>query len=153
KPSATQAEKTHDPLALIAWDLKSNDPAAQQDALARINDILANDPHEIRKGLPLWLNGLIHLKQFDTIENLAMRGLFAAPSDSYGVADMELARLKSLMAQRRYDEALPMAKAYYNVCALKDTEQAITLMAEVLANTRAKDDPNIVRKFKQQQAA
>jgi tetratricopeptide (TPR) repeat protein len=136
----------------IAADLGSGNNARIEQAIKMLDGLSAANERDVRRYLrPKWLKPLIALKRYDEIETLASTELQNLANDSACCSAMQCCRVEALLAAGKYEEALVAAKAYYNVATLAETERAINLFAEALAHTRGKDDPEIVRRFKQQQ--
>jgi tetratricopeptide (TPR) repeat protein len=141
-------------VSAIAADLNSNDPAVWQDGLARLHDLAGHRPRVVlfnfyHHGFKAMLaRGLD-----DDIEKLAVQAIDAAPRSSTQIAQMQECRVRALLAQGKYDQALSAAKAYYNVCILDDTGIAIDLLDQAMQQTLATSDPAIILRFKRQQDA
>jgi tetratricopeptide (TPR) repeat protein len=136
----------------IAADLGSDNNARIDQAIKLLDGLSAANERDVRRYLrPKWLKPLIALKRYDEIETLASTELQNLANDAACCSAMQCCRVEALLAAGKYEEALVAAKAYYNVATLAETERAINLFAQALAHTRGKDDPEIVRRFKQQQ--
>jgi len=82
----------------------------------------------------------------------SLEQVFKWPDNTKGVAFAQADRAKALLAAGKPQEALAAAKGYYNVCLLKDSANAINLVALCLAAARP-DDKGIVKRFRAQQLA
>lgn len=88
----------------------------------------------------------------EEVEPLAIEGILKFAVSGETIAAFELARVRSFTAQRKFDDALAAAKAYYNLVRLKDTSKAITVVSAALGEAHP-DDPDIAARFKAQQMA
>lgn len=150
----------------IAKDLKGQNNDLQQRAVDTLQKtsfselvdpagdrIVSNEPTWCRRNLrPAVFQALLDLQQYDLLQKLAAKAL------SDGRYPVEIDRVqfelvKTLLAADKFDQALPAAKTYYNVCSLQQTSTATALLAEALLNGPGQKDPTIVKRFKDQQAA
>lgn len=145
--------------ALLAEQLASPDKAAQDKALDRVKELLADKadddddrPRPKVKVNANWLKSLMKVKRYDDAEALARTGILRQPGDSGNIANFQKYVAQALLAEGKNEQALSAAKGYYNVCPMKSSSDAIELIAVCLINARS-DDRGIARKFKTQQVA
>jgi hypothetical protein len=163
--TANVAGATHvDQGKQIASDLSSKDPAVRDKALEILRLTVITDPksdkakakatrwcrHYLEKN---WLKPLLALKEYDLIQDLVTVGLVYEQDDTAGVDSIQHCLVETLLDSGKYDDALIAAKSYYNVCLLENSGAASDLIVEALANSRTKQDPSVVRRFKLQQLA
>jgi len=98
------------------------------------------------------LQVLVECKMCAQADEMAMRLIFFDPFHTDSVAALEKLRAKALLGENKPVEALAAAKGYYYTALLKDTGDAIDMMAICLIKARP-DDPGIGRRFKKQQVA
>jgi len=129
--------------------LESDDPAQVQEGIAGVGDWAAKSPAG-RRGQILQL--LVDTKHFAEAENMGLEFARLTPNNGTGLSGIQKMRTQSLLAQGKNKEALSASRAYFNVCRLKETSEAITLIGTCLAAVYP-NDPGIVQRFTRQQLA
>ncbi|HSI14600.1 MAG TPA: hypothetical protein VK961_21290 [Chthoniobacter sp.] len=156
-PPSTKPAKPKSESAILAEQLASEDGAVQQQALDKVKEVLAKPPVMDDDGKPrpqmqvdvLWVRSLIKVRRYEDAESLALAGILRKP-DGMWVAAFQKARSQALLAAGKHDAALSAAKAYYNVCQMKDTAAAIDQIGLCLINARP-TEKGLATKFKTQQ--
>jgi hypothetical protein len=116
------------------------------------NRIFPDEPGACRYILrPTVAAALLALHESDLIHDLATQGL-SDGIDAGAEDDIQAVLVNTLLSTGKFDEALPAAKTYYNICKLENTSKAIDLVAEALLNGPGRKDPSIVTRFKSEQA-
>jgi hypothetical protein len=139
---------------LVAKDLLSPDEAVRTKALSDIRQMIA-DARSGKRKLAFnnrWVLNLHKTKQYEAAAELSVHGITMRPEQSAGVSRLQSYRVKALIAAGKADVALVEAKAFYNVCMMKDTEMAIELLAGALQTARP-NEKGIGGKFIAQQVA
>jgi tetratricopeptide (TPR) repeat protein len=95
---------------------------------------------------------LIQVKRYDDAEQMAVDLILCDPGSTAFVANAEKMRAKAFLAQGRGSEALSAARSYYDLATLKDSSDAVNVIALCLAMDKP-DDPTIAKRFKAQQIA
>lgn len=134
----------------IIADLQSGDDARVASALAGIQAYITRHGG-VRAEVPT-LQILIDAKRYSDLNTIALAQIMKAADYTPGVAAMEKLRAQAFLAGGDSASALSTAKAYYNVCALKDTADAIDVVSLALAAAHPEDSA-IVERFKDQQVA
>jgi hypothetical protein len=129
---------------------KAQSPSDKQDALDidGIWRLAALKPRAMADHLPGWLPLLMGDHKFADVEGLSLLAIVENAWDTSTVCAYQEARVRALLAEGRYEQALPEAKAYYNVAALSQTSIAVDLVALALAKTAG---PAAAEQFKDQQ--
>lgn len=99
-----------------------------------------------------WIKPLMDVGMYDEAMELSLAGTLSQPQRTGQVTYFARTRVMALLEQGKADAALRAAKAYYDVALLKQTEDAIDLLAEALL-TANPDDSEIVARLHRQQAA
>jgi hypothetical protein len=145
---------------LLEWKVKAllqaNKPKEAADALL---DAIAKDQKEGKgqvgkkvEQYHVFCQALIAQKAYDQAIAVAKVGIIEIPNYTDGIALMQKSRADALLAEHKAAEALAAAKAYYNVCPLKDTVAAIDLLGQCLSAAHP-DDKTVVNTLRKQQAA
>lgn len=152
RPSANTPAKSAE--QTIADDYNSGKPDLYSQADRLLDDIITSAPRKIRCEMQgRWLTPMLRAKAYDQIEKASLTGILDSQQDTVAVSGLQSARVQAFMAAGKYDKALDAAKAYFNVCQTDETEAAVNFLIDALANTRARQDLDIVRRFKLQQTA
>jgi tetratricopeptide (TPR) repeat protein len=93
---------------------------------------------------------LIDLKRYDDAESVGVDLILQDVPDTNFFGAVERLRAQAFLAQHKYPEALSAARSYYDVASLKDSSDAINLVALALVFGKS-DDPTAAKRFKQQQ--
>lgn len=146
-PLTDQAERSRVKEELASGDNDRVNAAVQE---VKNSALGTNDPRKRQRPQDLQL--LIGAEKNDEAQAIAMEGIMANLStNAYYVGQFQAVRAKALLADKKPQEALAAAKAYYNVCAMRSNDDAIKLVAQCLAAARP-DDQDIVERFQREQA-
>jgi tetratricopeptide (TPR) repeat protein len=132
--------------AEILADLKSDDPQTVSAGMAELRDIAAKAKDHREKPVQL----LMDLKRYDDAESVGIDLILQEVIDTNFFGAVERLRAQAFLAQHKYPEALSAARSYYDVASLKDSSDAINLVALALVFGKP-DDPTAAKRFKQQQ--
>ena len=136
--------------AALSARIGGGDPAEVDAAVKDLRELAVKRPAVIG---PATIPALMRAGRYDDVDALARDSLIARAPDTGAVAQLTRARMRAMTALGRHDEALALAKAYYDVAPMDKTDEAIGFVAEGLANARGRDDPGVVARFKAQQVA
>jgi len=134
--------------------LRKNDTFEVHQALNNALGFLSDAKNSQRaiERIPGWLRTLMGEKRFDEVEEFTIAVINAHPTDLRLIELCQQARIRAKLMQNKPQEALPLAKGFYNVCAMPDTSKAIEIIAECLYDISADDDPaGAVKRFKLEQ--
>jgi len=95
-----------------------------------------------------WLPALMNYRRYQEAADLSIGAVMQRPGIE-AIAPLLEFRAKALMALYKPREALAAAKSYYNVCALKDTGNALDLIEQCLKP----DNNDAVIRFRAEQEA
>ena len=98
-----------------------------------------------------WRPALQKQKREGDIAELAWMGVMSRPHDTKWVTDLLRWRIESLQREGRHEEALTEAVRLFNVCMLKDVDEALVLVNNELSATRS-DGGSVGEQFRQEQA-
>ena len=149
KPIIPQPLTTTERQAL-ATSLASNDAAVRKAALDTLFDRMKATPYG-RDRAEL-LSVVVDAKRYADADDLALKMIFFAPANVATLGRMQELRANSFLASGEPAKALSAAKSYYAVCEMKETQSAIALVGECLAQVHP-DDVNIVDRLRAQQTA
>jgi tetratricopeptide (TPR) repeat protein len=146
--------QTSQPALPTEAEVGSRDPTVRKKAILALRNRLNNGPRAVtteiyNRRLPDYLQ---EVGEFEAAAEVSLRCINAQPDRIERAEYFLAARAKALLAAKNYQEALPAAKSYYNVCLIKTTPKAIELVAQALAAAHP-DDPGLPRRFKLQQLA
>jgi tetratricopeptide (TPR) repeat protein len=130
----------------ILADLKSGDPQTVSAGMAELRDIAANMRDHREKPVQL----LMDVKRYGDAETVAADLIVQDLPDTSFFSALEKLRAQAFLAQHKYAEALSAARSYYDVASLKDSSDAINLVALALVFGKP-DDPTAAKRFKKQQ--
>jgi tetratricopeptide (TPR) repeat protein len=130
----------------ILADLKSGDPQTVSAGMAELRDIAAKAKDHREKPVQM----LIDLKRYDDAESVGVDPILQDVTDTNFFGAVERLRAQAFLAQHKYPEALAAARSYYDVASLKDTTEAINLVALALVFGKP-DDPTAAKRFRKQQ--
>jgi tetratricopeptide (TPR) repeat protein len=114
--------------------------------MAELRDIAAKAKDHREKPVQM----LIDLKRYDDAESVGVDPILQDVTDTNFFGAVERLRAQAFLAQHKYPEALSAARSYYDVASLKDSSDAINLVALALVFGKP-DDPTAAKRFKQQQ--
>jgi len=129
-------------------DLSSSDPAIQRKALDQVEQYSVNNTRALSLGLPVWSESLLATKQYEEIARLGLPAILDRSFDPTPVQVAQRLRVVATIQQGKYAEALPLAKSYYNVVILRNSGDAINLLAQILTQTNS---PAVAAEFVKQQ--
>jgi tetratricopeptide (TPR) repeat protein len=146
-------------------------PSAGQQAIKELADKIASNDAAVRTGAveelrrqmehpgnimgPLsqqYLPALLKAGRNQEAADFAMQAILTAPQEAGMLEGLHKQRIKALLALNRPDETLSEAKSLYNVCTMKRTGDALTLVAQCLQAVHP-EDKTIAERFKLQQVA
>jgi len=137
----------------LARQLQNAEPEDREPAVLSLRQLAKEQPHDLASELPDCLESLLHAGLQDDVLELSRVAILAAPHAMPAVSKDQRARVLALLAQHNDEQALMEAKCNYNLSILKDTDEAINLIAEALNRTRGGNDPQIGKRLKEQQLA
>jgi tetratricopeptide (TPR) repeat protein len=144
RPRRPDIWESHRPEILA--DLKSGDPQTVSAGIAELRDIAAKARDHREKPVQM----LIDLKRYDDAESVGVDLILQDVPDTNFFGAVERLRAQAFLAQHKYPEALSAARSYYDVASLKDSSEAINLVALALVFGKP-DDPTAAKRFKKQQ--
>lgn len=127
RAGVSESELVHE----IRSQLKS-DPAATID---RLNESL--------------MAQLLQHKEYAAVEEFAVAGTLALPADTWRIEQLQKHRIRALLEERRFPEALRAAKGLFNACGMGFVKEELPLLCECLAAAHP-DDRGLVPRFKRQ---
>jgi hypothetical protein len=137
----------------VADYIRSGDLAQRQAAATFISERFKKKPLATQMTfMAAWVKPLMDTKMYDEVAELSRAGILSVPHRTAAVSGYAHARVEALLDEKKSDEALAAAKAYYDVCLLKQTQDAMDLLAEALATARPTDS-TIVHRMRRQQTA
>ena len=137
-----------DPFTLL---LRSDDAAQQQKGVEGIKALFAHNPGAaIGKFKAEWLSLLLTTQHYQDVLDLSIVVSLNSASDMQVLEQVQRARVKSLIALGKQEEALANAKSYFNVSSMKGTAEAIMAVVQCL-NINPTSDNNRLERFKAQQ--
>lgn len=137
-------------------DFRSGDRERINEAMGVLRETMRNNGRWCRDYFTShWLEPLLEIKEYGLIDEIIAEGLSNPKeySDTGRLVSFQYGIVTYLLAAGRKEEALSAAKVYYNICRIEEAQRAVDLCAEVLANTRLAEDPEVVRRFRKQQEA
>ena len=152
-PHVLAADKTQklDPRP-IQLQILSGDPAVAKAAVRQIREILEKDSLDGCRALAdVWAGSLRLAGMSAAAEELLLDAMPIAARDPGGaqLSRVLKARVDLLLEAQRYDEAVEAAKAFYNVCPMSNTWEAIEILATCLA--KRPDGENSAARFRMEQ--
>ena len=162
-PAVPASQPSTNPVTLkieaITGQLESGEAAQVDSAVGIIKDMVKVrvDPHAgsaarsaARKAFSeRWSDKLLTLKRYDDVELIALT-ILITQADQSTIAAVQKLRMRAFHAAGKEEQALGVAKSYYNACGFKETSDAVALVVTALAHAR---DGDTVRRFRAQQAA
>jgi len=146
-PLTDQAERSR-----VKEELASGDNDRVNAAVQEVKNSALGTSDTRKRQRPQDLQLLIAAGKTDEAQSIAMDGIMAnIATNSYAVGGFQAIRAKALLADKKNDEALAAAKAYYNVCAMRSNDDAIKVVTQCLAAAHP-DDQDIVERFKREQS-
>lgn len=136
----------------ILQKIASDDAAVRHSVIEYFKDRLNSQPSRVIELRSQVFKALLTNKHYDEALDLANYAIFAVPHDARSVETFQQAKVKSLLAAGKTEEALSNAKSLFNVATMAGTSEAILLVAECLNAARPKDK-DIFNKFREEQMA
>jgi hypothetical protein len=137
----------------IGQDLISPDTSTQEKGIAGLKKLMDSEP---LRAAPLLrersIKALMDTQHYQEIDELCLKAILAAPSDTASVETLQLARLRANLAAGKPERAVQQAKGLYNVSSMATTNAAMLVMAECL-NAAFPEDLGVVERFETQQVA
>jgi tetratricopeptide (TPR) repeat protein len=135
----------------LAESLKSPDDTIVMKATQEIQSFLESDPDgTIGYFRKYWIDALASTSRFDLAEEMALRGILAAPWRTGDVDFLQETRVRMLLRTGHADEALSNARSLFEVASLHDTERSLVLMTECMKAVHG-DDASMLRAFRKEQ--
>lgn len=122
----------------IASDLVSQDPDRMAAAVAEV-DFSALGAGDRKHPHPKDLQMLLSAGRYADAASISLEGILEDPSHTSAVESFTAIRAEALLRQGNAMEALAAANAYYNVCSLQDTSDALELTVRCLAEIHPND--------------
>jgi len=136
----------------LARDL-SQGGAAQRQALAEIqSQLITNAHHTVGPLYKYWIPPLLRRRQYSLVDSLALKGILANPGSTYAVQELQMDRVKAMLASGRRNKALQNARGLFNVCTMQHTRQVLVLIARCF-QTAFPYDASRVEELERQQIA
>lgn len=139
-----------DPLARVAAQLNSGDPAQVEQAIAAMPKFITGG--NVNYAVKGWAESLLKIKKYSEAEDLALMCILQYASDRDVVESMQAMRVKAALGMNKPAEALAHAKALFNLASMGNTAAALATVSECL-EAADPNDAQILRKFKEEQMA
>lgn len=137
-----------DPLTLL---LQSDDAAQQQKGLDGIRNLFAREPARATgRFAQEWFGRLIALQRYQDVLDVSSVAVANCAADMQVLERVQQARVQSLIAMGKPEEALAASKSYFNVASMRGTAEAIKAVVQCL-NVNPTPDANRLERFKAQQ--
>lgn len=155
RADSTSAEsKPGDPIAAIAAQLKSSDPAEREAGISAVRQRLRTGGEKAAKDfIQSWQPALLETMQYDTAADLSLEAILVGASDLNTIAELQNRRVSMLLTLGRKGEALQAAKGLYNVCWMRKTPDAINLLDDVLIACDPDEGPKKATQLEEEQIA
>jgi hypothetical protein len=135
----------------ISTELASPQTADTGRAVAAIDGIIEKDAFQCRLLLrDRWLPILMAKKQYSAVARLTKQEILLIPRRTPTIQRLLTLRVQALLAMNHPNQALPCAKTLFNFCALRDTANALKLMARCLAAASPDGDTEVDRLKREQ---
>jgi len=144
-PAAPAANAPVD-LTGVAVQLSSTDAATRQKAVDQLRSMAQTDRRSLAVGITRWARPLLLTRQYADLQELAQISIAERAFDTNIVSTAQRAVVQALLGQQSYTEALPQAKAYYDIADLGGTQEAINFISQALAKTASQADADNFRK-------
>ncbi len=152
-PARPMGNKLGDPGA-VTNALKSNDNFQVQQAVEAAVWMLSDEKNakKATEEAPSWLKLLLAQKRLDEVEEVALASILTQSASLPLLEKCQEFRVRAKLVAGKPQEAIPLAKGLYNVCAMPSTSHAIDLISECLYDANTDGDPAaIVKQYKVQQ--
>jgi tetratricopeptide (TPR) repeat protein len=136
-------------MAVLTSELRSGDNTQIDQALEQIKEWVG-EGHTPAQIYHDWVPALIAGQRYHDAADLALTGALARPDIRF-ISQLMFLRARALLALGDSEQALEAAKSYYNVCFMKNTPNAIKLMAQCLTQAHP-DDADISQRFINEQS-
>ncbi len=142
-----------DPVKLIGIQLKSSDDSEQQEAIAKIKEMLDAQPAKAVGPLRgSWLKILFDAKHYAEVLDFGSRIIAISPYD-LGVIETSLGlRIQTLLIQGKNEEALADAKRLFNVSSMRGTTNSVLMVSQCLNAVHPKDR-EVLKRYRREQIA
>lgn len=119
-------------------DVLSTGGTARVDAaISQIVTALESDPgRSVGYLRRFWLKPLQENHREDAVIKLTMQGILAAPWQTGDVEYLLESRIRALLHERQWDEALMNAKSLFNVSSLRNANRSLLLIDECLRRSQ-----------------
>jgi hypothetical protein len=97
-----------------------------------------------------WSRDLFEEKRFEEINHLGKLAVLTYANQTYHTEDIQRWRVKALSAMNRHEEALGVAKGYFNIARLEKTADALDTVLRCL-KAAYPNDPELIERFKREQ--
>jgi tetratricopeptide (TPR) repeat protein len=134
----------------LADKIASSDPAVRTAAVGELRQQMDHPANIIGPLAQQYLPALLKAGLNQEAADFAMQAILTAPQEAGMLEGLHKQRIKALLALNRPEEALAEAKSLYNVCTMKGTGDALTLVAQCLQAVHP-EDKTIAERFKLQQ--
>jgi hypothetical protein len=141
------ANATKELIQSVSGDLKSGDVAKVDLAERQIRRWIETSRFP-REFWAVWLPQLMTSKKYDDVLDLSAAAIASRPEVMNYILPV---RIQALLALKENDDALQAAKSLYNVCSMKQTANAVDVVALCFARSHP-DDSEIARRFINEQA-
>src|SRR5271170_5776091 len=148
--SSTLSYKDAQDLVLLTTELRSGDNSQIDQAIAQIKEWVG-EGHVQMQLWHEWVPSMITDQRYQDAADLALAGALARPDIKY-ISQLMFLRTRALLALGDSDQAIQAAKGYYNVCYMKNTPNAIQLVAQCLTQVHP-NDSDIAQRFLNQQSS
>jgi len=132
--------------------LANDDQTIRHGAIEIVKERIGGQPGRIIDVRMQVFKTLMAGKHYEESADLAWFGVVTLPHETKTLEGFAQARVRSLLAMGKADEALQAAKSLFNVTTMSGTSEAILLVAECLNAARPKDKESF-NKFREEQMA
>jgi hypothetical protein len=142
------------PSSNVVERIEAAQPTQVDTVIDGIWRLAALEPREMADGVPAWLGPLMRDHRYADVEAMSLVAILQKAWDPQTVAVCQEARVRALLAEGMYPQALSEAKSYYNVAPLADTPTAIDLLRQAWSKAHDHQDtgepgiPEILRSAK-----
>lgn len=118
---------------VIAEQLGSNSPEQVKAGIQAIRELFQQQPARALSGFRNgWCKQLLDGKQYAALDELAEVAMLAQPSEPWLIDQMMQQRVRAALNDGKPQQAMVLAKQYYNACQMGNTGGAMALVAECL---------------------
>ncbi len=127
--------QVHQPIGSIVEQIRKDQPSQINAVIDGIWRLAALQPADMADRLPIWLGPLLQNQRYADVEALSLAAILQKAWNPASVAIFQEARVRALLGEGLYPQALAEAKMYYNVAPLSRTPTAIDLLERAWAQT------------------